>query len=172
MKSSDILPLPAYFDRYIQLVDDVTLDEAFRISLEEINDFDWELCRQLGDRVYAPGKWRISDIMQHLLDWERIFAYRALIFVRETGMKAESMDEDQLAASAAGNPSTLTELKEEMLALRQSTRLFFRSMNDLDLQKAGTSWRSEMSVLHIGFTMLGHQKHHFNVIRERYLPLV
>ena len=172
MKKLDIQPLPEYFDRYINLVDDVALDEAIRISLDEITTFDWELCRQLGDRAYAPGKWRISDIMQHLMDWERIFTYRALIFVRETGMKAESMDEDQMAASAAANPASLAELKEEMLALRQSTRLFFRSMNDLDLRKTGTSWRSEMSVLHIGFTILGHQRHHFNVIRERYFPML
>jgi hypothetical protein len=171
MKKSDFQPLPEYFDRYINLVDDVSLDEAFRISIDEISAFDWERCQQLGDRVYAPGKWRIADIMQHLLDWERIFTYRALIFLRETGMKAESMDEDQLAASAAGNPSSLEELKAEMIALRQSTRLFFRSMNDADLRKTGTSWRSQMSVLHIGFTMLGHQRHHFNVIRERYFTM-
>lgn len=171
MKKTAITPLPKYFDRYINLTDDVTLDEAFRISLDDIAAFDWEACRQLGDRTYAPGKWTVADILQHLLDWERIFNYRALLFSREALGHAPGHDEDLLAAHAGANARSISNLVEEMTALRHSTRLFYRSFSEEQLMKSGICWESEMSVLAIGFTTLGHQRHHFRVLQERYLTL-
>jgi len=172
MKRSDIHPLPDYFDRYIQLVDDVELGEAFRISLDELAGFDWDACRRLGTQTYAPGKWTVPDILQHLLDWERILAYRALLFVRETGIKAQGIDQDLLAQNAASRPRPIAGLLEEMTVLRQSTRLFFNNMDEADLLKTGVSWNSEMSVLAMACTILGHQRHHLAILRERYLPLL
>ncbi len=171
MKRSDINPLPEYFDRYIKLVKDVELDEAFAISLEELAEFDWESCSRFGNQTYAPGKWSIPDVLQHLLDWERILTYRAILFVRETGVKAQGMDQDLLAKSAAEKPRPVPELIAEMTALRQSTRLFFKSMDEADLCKLGQSWNSEMSVLALAFTILGHQRHHLNILQERYLSV-
>ena len=171
MKRSDIYPLPDYFDRYIQLVDDVELDEAFRISLDELAGLDRDALRRLGAQTYAPGKWTVPDILQHLLDWERILSYRALLFVRETGIKAQGIDQDLLARNAAVQSRPIGGLLEEMTVLRQSTRLFFKNMTDTDLQKTGVSWNSEMSVLAMACTILGHQRHHFAIVRERYLPL-
>lgn len=172
MKKSAIQPLPEYFDRYINLVEDIELDEAFQISLQELDHFDWENCHKLGLQSYAPGKWSIPDILQHLLDWERILTYRAILFVRETGVAAQGMDQDVLAKNAAEKPRPVAELVEEMRALRQSTRLFFKSMDDADLQKLGQSWNSSMSVLALGFTILGHQRHHFRILQERYLSML
>lgn len=171
MKRSDIHPLPDYFDRYILLVDDIELDEAFQISLAELAGFDWGACQHLGTQTYAPGKWTVPDILQHLLDWERILSYRALLFVRETGIQAQGIDQDLLARNAAAQSRPVAGLLEEMTVLRQSTRLFFKNMNDADLLKTGVSWNSEMSVLAMAFTILGHQRHHFAILQERYLPL-
>lgn len=171
MKKSAINPLPEYFDRYIKLVEDVVLEEAFQLSLLEISQFDWESCARIGNRTYAPDKWSVPDILQHLLDWERILTYRAILFVRETGVKAQSMDQDLLARSVAAKPRPVADLVEELTALRQSTRLFFKSMDAEDLLRIGQSWNSSMSVLALAFTILGHQKHHFTILRERYLPL-
>lgn len=172
MKKSAIQPLPEYFDRYINLVEDIELDEAFQISLQELERFDWESCHKLGNQTYAPGKWTIPDILQHLLDWERILTYRAILFVRETGVVAQGMDQDVLAKNAAEKPRSVADLVEEMKVLRQSTRLFFKSMDDADLQKTGQSWNSAMSVLALAFTILGHQRHHFKLLEERYLCLL
>lgn len=172
MKKSDIHPLPKYFDRYINLVDDVELDLAFQTSLDELAAFDWETCQQLGDQAYAPGKWSIADVLQHLLDWERIMTYRALLFARDAIKKAEGIDENLLAKNAIANARSIPNLVEEMIALRRSTRLFFKTLNDEQLQKEGTCWESEMSVLALGLTILGHQRHHFAIVRERYFSML
>lgn len=172
MKRSQINPLPDYFSRYIGLVDDVELDDAFDISLEELNRFDFEKCQQIGLKTYAPDKWTIADILQHLIDWERIFTYRAIVFARGVAESAPGHDENIMAASANASIRTVPDLVAELIAVRHSTRIFFQHLSDAALQKSGLCWQTQMSVLALGFTILGHQRHHFNIIRERYYPLV
>ena len=172
MKKTAIDPLPKYFDRYINLIEDVEIDDAFQNSLDEIAQFDWEICEKLGFQAYAPGKWAAHDVLQHLIDWERIMTYRALVFVRGVVKKAQGLDENLLAENALSTARSITDLVEEMVALRKSTRLFFKKMNDEQLQKSGICWQSKMSVLALGFTILGHQRHHFLILQERYFPLV
>lgn len=172
MKKSQINPMPVYFDRYINLYGDVELDQAFQISLDEIATFDWVSCRHLGHQTYAPGKWTVADILQHLIDWERIMGYRALLFAREAAKKTQSLDEDLLAAKAGAKTRSIPDLVVEMTAIRNSTRIFYNYLTDEQLQKSGTSWRSEMSVLAFGFTIVGHQRHHFEILKERYFPLL
>jgi hypothetical protein len=172
MKKSHIDPMPKYFDRYINLIDDVELEEAIQISLDELASFEWDTCTALGAQVYAPGKWRVADVLQHLLDWERIMSYRALMFAREAIQKAEGHDEDALALSASPFVADIPTLVAEMTALRRSTRQLFTQMQETQLRRSGICWESQMSALALGFTILGHQKHHFNILRERYFPLL
>lgn len=172
MKKSQINPLPKYFDRYINLIEDVELDEAMGDSLGELANFDWDKCRQLGLNAYAPGKWTAHDILQHLLDWERIMTYRALGFARGAFNKAPAHDENLLAKNAGASVRSIADLTAEMTALRHSTRLFFGSLNDSQLQQSGICWESEMSALALAFTILGHQRHHFVILQERYFPLL
>ena len=171
MKRTDINQAPNYFDRYINLIDDISLNEAFQESLDALASFDWVAAEAIGTRTYAPNKWTIADILQHLIDWERILTFRTLVYVREAGVSTASMDENLLAKNAASKPKTIATLVEELTLLRQSTRLFFKDMDNEDLQKVGKTGRLKMSVLAMGFTMLGHQMHHFSIIRERYLNL-
>lgn len=172
MKKSAIDPLPKYFDRYINLIEDIEIDEAFQNSLDEIAQFDWKTCEKLGFQAYAPGKWAVHDVLQHLIDWERIMAYRALVFARGVVKKAQGLDENLMAENALSTARSIPDLVEEMVALRQSTRLFFKKMNEGQLQKSGICWQSNMSALALGFTILGHQRHHLGILQERYLPLV
>lgn len=164
--------MPKYFDRYINLIDDVELDEAFETSLQELATFDRAAYRALGLQTYAPGKWTVPDILQHLIDWERIMTYRALVFAREVSKQAPGHDENQMALTAGASARSIDELIDEMVALRKSTRYFFRTLNTVQLQQSGICWESEMSALALGFTILGHQKHHFELLKARYLPLV
>lgn len=172
MKKSQINPTPQYFDRYINLVDDVELDIAFGNSLDEIARFDWEKCRQLGYQAYAPGKWSVPDVLRHLLDWEWIMTYRAMGFARGAFKKAPGHDENKMAKNAKANAQSIEGLVAEMTALRHSTRLFFNTLDEEQLQKQGICWESVMSPLSLAFTILGHQKHHFGILEERYFPLV
>ncbi len=172
MKKSDINPLPEYFDRYINLVDDVELPQAFDLSVQRLNALDESLLTNLGDKKYAPDKWTVKEIFQHLIDWERILSQRALLFARIPNSTAQSVDENQLAAKMNAERRMVGALIDELKIVRASTAAMFESFEDEMLNNTGTNWKSKMSVLATGFTIVGHQIHHFRIIEEKYLPLV
>jgi uncharacterized damage-inducible protein DinB len=172
MKRSDINPMPAYFDRYINLVDDTELNAALQQSLEVVENFPLDKWKALGDRVYAEGKWTIKDIVQHITDTERIFAYRALRFARKDSTKLHGFEEDDFAAAAGANARSLEDLVEELKAVRRTTVMLFASLTDEMLLFMGSTYSSTANALAIGFTIIGHQRHHLNVLEERYYPLL
>ena len=94
MLRSEINPMPEYFDRYINMTDNVELLEAIQISLDELDQAPVEKWKALGDKVYEPGKWTIKDILQHLIDAERIFCYRALRFARNDKIDLPGFEEN------------------------------------------------------------------------------
>jgi hypothetical protein len=172
MKRSDINSMPAYFDRYINLVADVELNVALQQSLETAENFPLDKWRALGDRVYAEGKWTVKDMIQHITDTERIFAYRALRFARKDSTKLPGFEENDFAAAANANARSLGDLVEELKIVRRSTMMLFASFNDEMLQTAGATVSASLTPLAIGFTIIGHQQHHLNVLEERYYPLL
>lgn len=171
MKKEAINPMPAYFDRYINKTDDVTVSEAIAISLQELDAIPLEQWKAIGDRVYAPGKWTIKDIIQHIIDTDRIFTYRALAFARGEKGQVLSFDEEQYAREADTTTRTLEELIAELKLVRRSFQVLFESFSPEALLRSGRGFSGEYSVLSIGFMMPGHQRWHLDVIKEKYLPL-
>jgi len=172
MKLSDINPMPEYYDRYIKLVTDVELSEAFDDSIRQLNDLDKSLLTRLDDRTYAPGKWTVKEIIQHLADVERIMAYRTLMFARGDETTPAGFDQDLLVANARANAKTVDELIEDLKIVRTATKSLFGSFDDETLLKTGTNWKYEVSVLAMGFMLVGHQIHHLKIIEEKYHPLI
>ena len=171
MKKSDINPMPQYFDRYINLVDDIELDQAFQKSLTQIHLLDINLIKRVGHKTYTPNKWTINEIIQHLIDCERIFCYRILLFARQDGSIPPGFDENLLAANSKANRKDIIDIIDELKTVRQSTISLYNSFDKEDLLKRGINWKHEMSVLAMGFCMLGHQIHHFNFIKNNYYKL-
>lgn len=171
MKKSQINPMPPYFDRYIRLVPEEDVHDAFKNSLRSLSTMDTSVLRDIGDKVYAPGKWTIKDILQHIIDSERIFAYRALRFARKDSTKLHSFEENDYAAAANANVRSLDLILSELESTRVSTMLMYESFDEETLLRRGVSSDKEISVLGLGFTIIGHQIHHFNVINERYVGL-
>jgi hypothetical protein len=172
MKRSDIQLLPEYFDRYINLADDIELIDALQNSLDDLEKLPVDKWNALGDRVYAPGKWTIKDIVQHITDTERIFSYRALRFARNDSTKLPGFEENDFAREANAAQRSLTDLIDELKIVRQSTIAMFSSFTDKMLQQKGPTFKADISVLGVGFTAVGHQLHHFKVLEERYYPLL
>jgi uncharacterized damage-inducible protein DinB len=172
MKKSDIVKMPEYFDRYINLTDDVSLEEAFQISLRELNELPISKFEALGDKVYAPNKWTIKDILQHMVDTERIFAYRALAFSRNEPSAMLSFDEDLYSKNADASHRSLNDIISESKLVRQSFIELYKSFTDEMLLKVGRGFTGEYSVLSIGFLIAGHQRWHLRVIEEKYFPLL
>lgn len=172
MKKTDIAKLPEYFDRYINLVDDIEIIEALEQYGMPIIQKEFKRWEKLGDQVYAPGKWTVKDILQHVIDTERIFCYRALRFARNDSTILPGYDENEYAAQAQTENRTLEDLFEEFEAVRNSTIQLYKSFSEDMLQKEGICFDKNISVLAIGFTIVGHLIHHRDVISERYYPLM
>jgi hypothetical protein len=171
MKRSDIKTLPEYFDRYITQVDDVELDDAFQENLKAMAGLDMKALEAIGDKTYAEGKWTVKDVFQHIIDTERVFAYRALRFARRDGITPHGYDQDVFAASANAKQRNLKDIIEEMKLVHQSTSMLFRSFDKETLQAKGTCWKVEMPVFVVGFVIAGHFIHHMKVISEKYMPM-
>jgi len=172
MRKNQINPMPKYFDRYIALADDTTLFQVLSISLDELKNLPIEKLHALGNQVYAPNKWTIKDIFQHILDTERIFAYRALAFSRGEKMKMLSFDEEAYATEANANTREIEVIIKELILVRESFIAMYKSFSDTMLLKSGKGFTGENSVLAIGFLIAGHQRWHWKVIEEKYFPLL
>lgn len=172
MKKTDIQKMPDYFDRYIDLTDDVTLLKALETSLKELENAPVEKWNALGDKVYAPGKWTVKDILQHYIDTERVFTYRITAIARGDKQKMIPYEEDEYAKNALANRRSLTDLLEELILIRKATILLFRSFTPEMLHQVGRGFNGEYCPLSLGFMLAGHQRWHFRVLEERYYPLI
>lgn len=172
MKKNQIDPMPAYFDRYINKTDDVSLMQALDISMKEIENLPLATLEALGDKVYAPGKWTVKEMFQHMLDTERVFTYRATAFSRLEPGQVLSFDEGLYAQNSDANRRNLKDMIQEMKIVRQSFIELYKSYNPEMLLRKGKGSTGEYSVLAIGFIIPGHQRWHLDVLKERYFPLV
>jgi hypothetical protein len=172
VKRSKLDPIPEYFDRYINLVNDVSLQEAFDKSVEQLDHLDLRKFEAIGEKVYSPGKWTVKDILQHIIDAERILNYRVLRFARNDTTAAPNFDQDETAENVKTTNRSLNEMMAELKAVRKSTTYLFYSFDDTILQRQGFNWKYKVSVLAMGFMIIGHQRHHLKVIEERYFPLI
>ena len=171
MKKSEIHPMPEYFGRYINLVEDIELKDAFKNSMDKINSLNLALFSKIGKQTYAPGKWTINEIIQHLSDSERILSYRTLLFAREDQTVPARFDEDLLARNSKANNKNISAIIDELKSVRQSTIALYNTFDTADLQKTGISWKDKISVLAMGFAMIGHQVHHLSFIETHYHQL-
>jgi hypothetical protein len=172
MKRSQVDPKPQFFDRYINLADDIDIIEALEKystieSLLDKNDLE-----KLGNKVYAEGKWTVKEIIQHMIDNERVQAYRALRIARNDKTPLPGYDENVFAANVQASVRDLGELFEEFAIVRRSNIMLFENFDEEVQQRTGLCNNVHISVLALGFVLVGHQIHHANIIRERYLPLI
>lgn len=172
MRKSDIEILPEFFDRYINLIEDLPVTEAIERSAPLFAGPVLAQLEAVGDKVYAAGKWTVRDILQHCIDTERILAYRALRFARNDSTPLPGFDEESFARYTQASTRTLPDLLDEFLAVRAASILLFRSFTNEMLRREGTSFNRKISVLALGFVIAGHPTHHLNVLKERYFPLI
>ena len=168
MKNTALNSAPKYFHTYINLVADVPLMEVLPSGGISLYLNEVKKLTDLGLKVYASGKWTVNEMVQHLIDTERIFVSRALRFVREDKTDLPGYDHTNYVSSSRANEQSLADLMEEYEAVRRSTLLFFRSLNEEELLRTGKVNGKEISVLAVGYILVGHPTHHFNVLMERY----
>lgn len=169
------LPRPApdefapFYAGYVRLVKD---DDDVLTALERQAD---ETARILGgvapDREtyrYAPGKWSVREITGHLADVERVLSYRALRFARGDPTPLPGFDENAYVPGARFERRGLAALSRELAAVRQATLALFRTFDHEEWDRAGEANGSRMTTRAVPFVILGHERHHLNVLAERY----
>ncbi|MCC9074364.1 DinB family protein [Flavobacterium sp. F-65] len=157
------------FRTYVQEAGNVNLIEELEISLHDFIKFVQDIPMDKFDYRYAEGKWTIKEIIQHIIDTERIFAYRALRFSRNDTTALPSFDENSYVDNTNANRRGLQDLLTELSAVRHSNLLFYKSLSEEQLKRIGTASNNQISVRALGFVIIGHQKHHQKVFQERYL---
>ncbi len=171
MKSEE-LPIneyEGYFEAYIGILRNTHLFEDLEISIHEFIRFVQNIPLDKFDYRYAEGKWTIKDIIQHLIDSERVFSYRALRFSRNDKTPLPGFDENAFVENTNANTRSIQELLSEFAIVRQSTLSLFRSFTQEQLKMIGTASEKQLSVRALGFIIIGHLKHHQKVYQERYL---
>jgi hypothetical protein len=160
----------AYVRQYIDLVpDDGLVLEHLRANLDVTAAFLRSLPEECLLYRYAPGKWTVKEIVQHLADDERIYAYRALRFARGDATELPGFDQDAYTAETGANRRTLDDLLGEFATVRAGTLSLYAGLDDSVLVRAGVASGNVMSVRAIAYHIAGHELRHMNVIRERYV---
>ncbi|MBO0721708.1 MAG: DinB family protein [Blastocatellia bacterium] len=156
-----------YFEKYISLVPGENIVETLSGQIEDSLTFLRGLSDVQGELRYAPGKWSVKEVIGHLIDVERIFAYRALRIARSDRTPLPGFDENEYVAHASF-PS-LNDLAAEYQAVRNSNLYFFRSLSEETWLRRGIASSNEISVRAIAYILAGHELHHLGIIRSRYL---
>ena len=143
--------------------------EELEISLHDFIKFVQNIPLEKFDYRYAEGKWTIKDIIQHIIDAERIFSYRALRISRNDKTPLSGFEENEFVKNTNANNRNIQELLTEFSAVRHSNLFLFKSFSQEQLTRMGVVSDNEVSVRALGFLILGHQKHHQKVFQERYL---
>lgn len=170
--NSNQLPVNEYSQfnaTYINALDNVELLEELEISLHDFIRFVQNIPMDKFDYRYAEGKWTIKDIIQHIIDAERIFGYRALRISRNDQTPLPGFEENDYVENTDANSRSIQGLLTELSALRHSNLLMFKSFTEEQLTRMGIASNHSISVRALGFLIIGHQKHHQKVFQERYL---
>ena len=160
---------PAFFDGYIKRVEAENLQEAIEKHSSNILGYFHDIPVLKADYRYSADKWSIKEILQHIIDTERIFAYRALTIARNDKTPLPGFDEKSYASASNAETRTWIELLTEFEAVRTSTDLLLKSFTPEQLLQQGITNSHPNTTIAISFAIFGHILHHIDILRERYL---
>jgi prepilin-type processing-associated H-X9-DG protein len=158
-----------HFHTYISKVPHNNLSDALHDSHQKVLELLKSIPEEKYNYRYAEGKWTIKEIVAHLIDCERIFVYRALTFARKDKSELPGFDEEEYTPESNASNRSMQSLMREYEHLRKSNILFFDGLTEEMSMRKGIANGKEISVRALGFAISGHELHHMQVIRERYL---
>jgi hypothetical protein len=169
MNINQLNNLSPYFENYVKHVTDQNLLDALVNQKIELASFFKAIPQEKELYKYDVDKWTIKELLQHMIDTERVFAYRALCFSRNEAQDLTPFDENDYVANSDANNRSFTDLISEFEVVRESTILLYKSFTNTQMLLKGTASGKEAHPLLYGFTIVGHNIHHQKIIKERYL---
>jgi uncharacterized damage-inducible protein DinB len=169
LKYTPLDSIGTYYQDYIRLNTETTIESVLSDSGKQLHALLEPLDDSMGIYRYQPNKWTINDLLQHLIDTERVFQFRALCFARADTNEMAGFEQDDYVLAAQANRRQLAALKVEFQTMRQSSIQLYQSFSEDMLAKTGVASGARMSVESIGYIISGHQLHHTNILKQRYL---
>jgi uncharacterized damage-inducible protein DinB len=159
-----------HYDKYIALVPSGEFVEILREQYRAMTRLLSPLTEQQAELRYAPGKWSIKEVLGHVNDAERIFAYRLLRIARGDQTPLAGFEQDGYIQAGNFSARTLSDLLQEFASVREATLTLIRSLDDDAWLRRGIASQKEISVLALAFVIAGHERHHRILLEERYCP--
>ncbi len=176
--STPLFSIPAsdeyapYYQRYIGLLPEGDILDILELQKNETLTMLRSLSDEQAAFAYAPGKWSIKDVIGHIIDTERVFAYRGMCFARGESMPLPGFEQDEYVLGAEFNRIPLLNLAKEFEHLRMSNIYLFSTWSEAVQARRGMAAGNAVTARAIPFILAGHERHHLNVLAERYMPML
>lgn len=158
-----------YYQKYVDLVPEHEVIAALEKQPDELGRLVAGVPEDRGTFAYADGKWTIKEVLSHLIDGERMFAYRVFRIARGDKTPIEGFEQDGYIENSHANRRSFAELLGEFTRLREANVTFFKNLEDGDWVRTGTANEKEISVRALAWIMAGHIRHHIGILGSRYL---
>jgi hypothetical protein len=159
-----------YFQHYIDISGDGVFLDLLQQNTEQTVTCFSNINIEKHNYKYATDKWTIKEVLMHIIDTERVFAYRAFVCMRgDDKTLLHSMDEHLYAANANVADRTMQSLIDEFLIVRKNSSILFEQLSEIQSSFKGNAITHPITARALGYIMIGHIKHHINIINERYL---
>lgn len=168
MSGPDKTEYDPYYERYVSLVANDDIIDTLASQPTRLQDLFTAMPEERGEFRYAEGKWSIKELLGHLIDGERMFAYRLFRISRADETPIEGFEQDGYIENAHSNRRSFADLLEEFSLLRRANMLFLNNLTDEAWTRAGTANNVKISVRALVYIMAGHIEHHLNILRDRY----
>jgi len=163
---------PAYAAMYIKwLPDDGRILQHMRDQVAKTGQLVSGIPDEKWNYVYAPGKWTIKEVLVHIIDDERIYAYRALRFGRGDTTDLPGFEQEDYVPYSRANQRSVKSILKEYATVRKATLSLFKSFSEEDLLRKGTANNNVSSVRGLLYHLAGHELHHLEIIKEKYLSV-
>jgi len=169
MNRPDKAEYDPYYERYISLVENDDIIDTLAAQPTTLQDLITSMPEEKGSFAYAEGKWSIKELLGHLIDGERMFAYRLFRISRGDETPIEGFEQDGYIENAHSNGRSFSDLLEEFSLLRRANMILFNNLTDDDWARVGTANNVQISVRALAYVMAGHIEHHLSILKERYL---
>ena len=157
-----------YYGKYISQVPDGDLLNFLELQPDEFDGLVNDLSDEQATRPPAPGKWSVKQVLGHICDGERVFAYRALRFARSDKTDLEGFEQDDYVASANSNGRSATALLAELKSVRRATLSLLESLSEAETLQTGVASGNNVSVRALAYIIGGHAQHHLELLRKQF----
>lgn len=169
MKRPETNEFAPYYDNYISLIDGDSVMQVLNSQVADIRSMFANVPEEKGSFAYAEGKWTVKELLSHMIDGERIFAYRILRVSRGDKTPIEGFEQDDYIANSNANNRTFADLLDEFDLQRRSNLLLINNISEEGSKRMGTASDKAVSARALVYMTAGHVNHHLKILNERYL---